>query len=211
MRPFFMTKIVRIHPENPQERIIREVTDCLKKGGLIIYPTDTVYGLGCDIFQTSAIERICRIKGIKPEKAQFSIICSDLSHLSDYAKPLSNPVFRLMKRCLPGPFTFILDSNTKVPGSLTRKKKTIGIRVPNHLVIKSIIDFNGNPVLSTSVHDPDHPDEYSTDPELIAERFEGLADLVIDAGHCGTIPSTIIDCTGERPEITRQGLGEIEI
>lgn len=206
-----MTKIVRIHPDTPQERNVREVAECLSRGGLVIYPTDTVYGLGCDIFQTTAIEKICRIKGIKPEKAQFSIICSDLSHLSDYAKPLSNPVFRLMKRCLPGPFTFILDANTKVPGSLTKKKKTIGIRVPEHPVIRAIIQLKGNPILSTSVHDPEHPDEYSTDPELIAERFEGLADIVIDAGFCGTTPSTIIDCTGEIPEITRQGLGQIEI
>jgi tRNA threonylcarbamoyl adenosine modification protein (Sua5/YciO/YrdC/YwlC family) len=206
-----MTKIISIHPDNPQEKGLKEIVNCLSKGGVIIYPTDTVYGLGCDIFQSSALERICKIKGIKPEKAQFSIICSDLSHLSDYAKPLSNPVFRLMKKCLPGPFTFILEANTRVPGALTKKKKTIGIRVPDHLVIRSIIEQSGHPVLSTSVHDPDHPDEYSTDPGLIAERFDGLVDLVIDAGICGTTPSTIIDCTGDEPEVTRKGLGDIEI
>lgn len=205
-----MTKIVRIHPDNPQERNVRVVVECLSKGGLIIYPTDTVYGLGCDIFNNKAVDRICQIKGIKPEKAQFSIICSDLSHLSDYAKPLSNPVFRLMKRCLPGPFTFILEANTKVPGALTKKKKTIGIRVPGNPVLKAIIELNGNPILSTSVHDSEHPDEYSTDPELIAERFVNLADIVVDGGFCGTIPSTIIDCTGGTPEIIRQGLGEVE-
>ncbi len=204
------TELIIIHPDNPQERQLLKVVDCLKSGGLVIYPTDTVYGLGCDIFKTRSVERIANLKGLKPDKANFSIICQDLSHLSDFARPVSTPIYKLMRKTLPGPFTFIVAANNKVPNLFLRKKTTVGIRVPNNKIILELVRLLGNPIVSTSVHDEDLLIDYTTDPELIFERYQGKVDMVVAGGAGGIVPSTVIDCTGEDPVIIRQGLGEIE-
>jgi tRNA threonylcarbamoyl adenosine modification protein (Sua5/YciO/YrdC/YwlC family) len=201
--------LLRIHPENPSARQIKTVVDCLNDGGVIIFPTDTVYGLGCDIYQTRAIERIARIKGIKKEKANFSFICHDLSHLADYTRPLNNSVYKLMKATLPGPFTFILNANSNVPKIFQSKKKTVGIRVPDNKIPIEIVKELGHPILTTSVYDQDEILEYTTDPELIHEKFRDLVDLVIDGGYGDNQPSTILDCTGEEVYIIREGKGKI--
>jgi tRNA threonylcarbamoyl adenosine modification protein (Sua5/YciO/YrdC/YwlC family) len=201
--------LLRIHPENPGERHLSIITDCLKSGGIIIYPTDTVYGLGCDITKIKAVDRIALIKGIKREKANFSIICSSLSHLSDFTRPIPNPVYKIMKHVFPGPYTFILNANNNVPHYFQSKKKTIGIRIPGHNVPLQIVEKLGNPIMTTSIHDLDDPLDYPTDPEIIHEKFHKLVDIVIDAGHCGIIPSTVLDCTGDEVVIVRQGKGEI--
>jgi tRNA threonylcarbamoyl adenosine modification protein (Sua5/YciO/YrdC/YwlC family) len=198
--------LIRIHPENPQMRVIKQVVDVLRKGGVIIYPTDTIYGLGCDIFQHKAIERICQIKGINPQKAQFSFVCQDLSHLSEYAKQLSTPVYRTLKQHLPGAYTFILGASKQVPKILKTKKDTIGIRVPDNKIARCIVQELGNPILSTSL--PGKFVEDYTDPEIIQERFGKLVDLVIDGGIGGMIPSTIIDFTSDEPVVVREGAGE---
>lgn len=203
--------LLKIHPENPQERHIAAAVDCLKKGGVIIYPTDTVYGMGCDITNQKAIERVCRIKGIRPEKAQLSFICQDLRHLADYCKPIDNSIFRILKRALPGPFTFILNANNQVPKLLNSKKKTVGIRVPDNMIARSIVEFLGNPILSTSIRDDDEIVEYSTDPELIYETYSELVDLVIDGGYGGNEASTIVDVTTGEVEVIRQGKGDINL
>lgn len=202
--------LIRIYEENPNEREIRRVVDVLRGGGVIIYPTDTVYGIGCDITQAKAVERVARIKQIPVEKTNLSFICSDLSHLSDFTRPISNQTFKLMKRCLPGPFTFILDANNNVPKYFKGKKKTVGIRVPDNRIITAIVRELGNPILSTSVHDDDEIIEYTTDPELIHEKFGDLVDLVVDGGFGGNLASTVVDCTNDVPEIVRQGKGELE-
>ena len=202
--------LIRIHPENPSHRQITYVADILKKGGIIIYPTDTVYGIGCDIFNARAVERIAKLKGIKIEKAKFSFICYDLSHLSDYTKHLNNTVFKLMKKYLPGPFTFILPANTKIPKLFKNKKKTVGIRIPDNLIPLEIVKELGNPLLTTSLHDDDRIIDYTTDPELIHEKYENQVDLVIDGGYGNNEPSTVVDCTTEEPYIVRQGLGVFE-
>ncbi len=203
--------LIRIYEENPNEREIRRVVDVLRGGGVIIYPTDTVYGIGCDITQAKAVERrVARIKQIPVEKTNLSFICSDLSHLSDFTRPISNQTFKLMKRCLPGPFTFILDANNNVPKYFKGKKKTVGIRVPDNRIITAIVRELGNPILSTSVHDDDEIIEYTTDPELIHEKFGDLVDLVIDGGFGGNLASTVVDCTNDVPKIVRQGKGELE-
>lgn len=199
-----------MYEENPNPRYLDMILDTLNNGGTIIYPTDTIYGLGCDIFQTRAVENIARLKGIRPDKAQFSFIVSDLSHLSDYTKFVDNEVFKLMKSCLPGPFTFILHANNNVPKILKNKKKTVGIRIPDNNIILEIVRELGHPILTTSIHDNDEIVEYTTDPELIYDNFKDKVDLVIDGGAGGNIPSTIIDCTGEIPEILRQGAGVLE-
>lgn len=204
------TELIIIHPENPQERQLQKVVDCLKSGGLVIYPTDTVYGLGCDIFKTRSVEKIAQLKGLKPDKANFSIICQDLSHLSDFARPVSTPIYKLMRRTLPGPFTFIVAANNKVPNLFVRKKTTVGIRVPNNKIILELVRLLGNPIVSTSVHDEDLLIDYTTDPELIFERYKGKVDMVVAGGPGGIVPSTVIDCTGEEPVVIRKGLGEIE-
>lgn len=204
------TELIIIHPENPQERQLQKVVDCLKSGGLVIYPTDTVYGLGCDIFKTRSVEKIAQLKGLKPDKANFSIICQDLSHLSDFARPVSTPIYKLMRRTLPGPFTFIVAANNKVPNLFVRKKTTVGIRVPNNKIILELVRLLGNPIVSTSVHDEDLLIDYTTDPELIFERYKGKVDMVVAGGPGGILPSTVIDCTGEEPVVIRKGLGEIE-
>lgn len=202
--------LIRIYPENPNEREIQQVVEVLQKGGVIIYPTDTIYGIGCDITNQKAIERVARIRGVKTEKANFSFICHDLSHLSDFCSPLNNEVFKLMKRNLPGPFTFILQANNNVPKLLKTKRKTIGIRVPDNNIAREIVRQLGNPILSTSVHDDDEILEYTTDPELIHERYGDLVDLVIDGGYGGNIPSTIVDCSSDEIEIIREGAKELE-
>jgi tRNA threonylcarbamoyl adenosine modification protein (Sua5/YciO/YrdC/YwlC family) len=199
-----------MYNENPNHREILKIVDVLRDGGIIIYPTDTVYGLGCDITNVKAVEKVARFKGISIEKANFSFICSDLSHLSDYTKPISNTVFKLMKKNLPGPFTFILDANNNVPRYFKGKKKTVGIRVPDNNIIREIVLELGNPILSTSIRDEDEIIEYTTDPELIYEKYQDFADIVIDGGYGELIPSTVIDCTGEAMEILREGKGVLE-
>lgn len=204
-------ELIKLYQENPEQSKISRIVSILRDGGVIIYPTDTVYGIGCDIFNSKAVERVCRIKGIKPEKNNFSIICYDLSHISEYAKHISTPVFKVMKKALPGPFTFILDSNNKVPKLLNAKKKTIGIRVPDNNIPRTIVNELGNPIITTSIRDEDEVIEYSTDPELIYEKFMNLVDVVIDGGYGGNIASTVIDCTQDQMEIVREGLGDIHM
>ncbi len=201
--------LIKIYPENPNPKAIEQVVEVLKKGGLIIYPTDTVYGLGCDITNQKAIEKICRIRGIKPEKANFSFICSDLSHISDYIKPIDTATFRLLKKALPGPFTFILNANNNVPKLLSANKRTVGIRVPDNEIAREIVRQLGNPILSTSIRDDDDVIEYSTDPELIHEKYEQLVDLVIDGGFGDNEASTVVDCTSGEFEIIREGKGNL--
>lgn len=200
---------LKLYNENPNERDIRKVVEVLQQGGVIIYPTDTVYGLGCDITNTKAVEKVARFKGIDIEKSNFSFICSDLSHLSYYARPISNQVFKIIKKNIPGPFTFILEGSSNVPKYFKGKKKTVGIRVPDNNIIRAIVRELGNPILSTSIHDEDEIIEYTTDPELIYEKFRDIADLVIDGGYGELVPSTIVDFTGEEPVIVRDGKGEL--
>ncbi|WP_247234549.1 L-threonylcarbamoyladenylate synthase [Telluribacter sp. SYSU D00476] len=203
-------ELIRIHPDNPEERKIRQVAECLRGGGLVIYPTDTIYGLGCDIHNAKAVEKVARIKGIKPDKSDFSFICYDLSHIADYAK-VSNAGFKLMKKALPGPFTFVLWTSSKVPKLLNANKKTVGIRVPDNNIPRQIVRELGNPIITTSIRDDDEVIEYSTDPELIYEKFKNLVDIVIDGGYGGNVPSTIIDATDDTFEVIREGLGQIEM
>jgi len=198
-----------VHPDNPGDRQLKTITECLKDGGIIIYPSDTVYGLGCDITKIKAVDRIAQIKGIKREKANFSFVCHSLSHLSDFTKPIPNPVYKLMRRTLPGPFTFILNANNNVPHFFQSKKKTVGIRVPDHQVPVQIVEKLGNPIMTTSIHGDDEIVDYLTDPELIYEKYQNLVDIVIDSGPGGNIPSTVIDCTGEEVLIVREGKGDI--
>ncbi len=201
--------LVKLFNENPNLREILKVVDVLRKGGLIVYPTDTVYGLGCDITNAKAVEKVARIKNVKVEKNNFSFICSDLSHISDFTKPIPNSVFKLMKKNLPGPFTFILEANNNLP-KYFKGKKTVGIRVPDNNIIRDIIRELGNPILSTSIHDEDEILEYSTDPELIYEKYQDVAEIVIDGGYGEFIPSTIVDCTGDEIVIVREGKGVLE-
>ncbi|TDE16289.1 L-threonylcarbamoyladenylate synthase [Dyadobacter psychrotolerans] len=200
-------EFIRIYPENPDGRRIRQVVECLRDGGLVIYPTDTVYGLGCDIFNAKAVEKIARIKGIKPQKNDFSFICYDLSHIADYAR-VGNAAFKLMKKVLPGPYTFILDATSNVPKLLNTNKKTVGIRVPDNLIPRLIVKELGNPIVTTSIKDDDEVIEYSTDPELIFEKFKNQVDIIVDGGYGGNIGSTIIRAVGEEFEIIREGAGD---
>lgn len=206
-----MALFVRMHPDNPSERHVRQVVEILKEGGVIIYPTDTVYGIGCDITKQRAIEKVALLKGIKPEKANFSFICYDMSHLSDYTKPIDNHIFKMMKRNLPGPFTFILEANNNVPKILKSNRKSIGIRIPDNNIIREIVNVLGNPILTTSLKADDQILEYTTDPELIYEDYKNLVDIVIDGGYGGNVASTIVDCTGGEPEIIRMGNREPEM
>lgn len=201
--------IVKIYPENPNPKQIEKVVEILRDGGIIIYPTDSVYGMGCDIHNHKAVEKIAKLRGIILEKARFSIICHDLSQISAYTKPINNSVFKLMKKNLPGPFTFILNANSKVPALFLSNKKTIGIRIPNNSIILEIVREFGSPILTTSVHDEDELVEYTTDPELIHENYGELVDLVIDGGYGQNIASTVVDCTDSEPVIVRQGIGEL--
>ena len=201
--------LIRLYNENPNPRDIRKISDILRDGGIIIYPTDTVYGMGCDITNSRAVEQVARLKGIDVEKSNFSFICSDLSHLSVYSRPISNHLFKLIRKNTPGPFTFILEANNNVPKYFKGKKKTVGIRIPANNIICDIIRELGNPIVSTSIHDEDEMLEYSIDPELIHEKYQDIVDVVIDGGTGDIIPSTIVDLTGENPGIIRQGKGHL--
>ena len=203
-----MAKILKIYPDNPQENLINEVIKTLNNGGLIIYPSDTIYALGCNIFDIKAMEKLAQIKKQKLEKSKFSIICNDLSHLSDFTRPIDTSVFRFLKSHLPGPFTFILEANKSLPLAY-KGHKTIGIRVPDHSIPQLIVEKLGHPIASTSIRDDDEIIEYSTDPELIAEKYDHLVDIVIDSGYGDNIASTIVDLTSGEPEVIRQGKGEI--
>lgn len=198
--------LIHVHPVNPQERLIKQIVGVLKSGGIIVYPTDTIYGLGCDIFQSKAVEKICQIKNVQPQKAQLSFICYDLSDLSHYAKQLTTSVYRSLKQHLPGPYTFILEASKQVPKILKTKKDTVGIRVPDNIIARAIVKELGNPILSASL-----PGEYVedyTDPEIINEKFNGVIDMVIHGGIGGVVPSTVIDYSSGEAEVVRDGLGE---
>lgn len=203
--------LCKIYPENPNARHIERVVEVLEKGGVIVYPTDTVYGLGCDIFNHKAVERVARIKGVKPEEANFSFIVHDFSQLSTFTRHVDNTTFKMLKKYLPGPFTFILNASSEVPKLFKNKKKTIGIRIPDNPIILEVVRQLGRPILTTSVHDDDEVIEYTTDPELIHEKYEGLVELVIDGGYGDNVPSTIVDCTNDEPFVVRQGKGLIDL
>jgi len=205
-----MAELIRIYEENPNQKDIKKVVEVLRNGGLVIYPTDTVYGLGCDITNTSALEKIAQIKGVKLEKANFSFICENLSNLSDYVKQIDTQTFKILKRCLPGPYTFILPGNNNLP-SVFKKKKTVGIRVPDNNICQAIVKGLGNPIVSTSIRDEDEVIEYTTDPELILEKWDKLVDIVVDGGYGDNMPSTVIDLSGAEPEVIREGKGSVEI
>ncbi len=203
--------LLKIHPANPSVRSVEKVVDILEEGGLVIYPTDTVYGLGCDIYNSKAVEKVARIKGLKMKDADFSFICHDFSHLSEYTKPIAGYHFKLLRKNLPGPFTFILPASSNVPKLFKNKKKTVGIRIPDNSIILEIVRLFGRPILTTSIHDDDEVLEYTTDPELIHEKFKLLVDVVIDGGFGNNIPSTVVDCTGDDPLLVRQGRGELKL
>ena len=203
--------LLKIYPENPNPKAVNTVVECLQDGGIVIYPTDTIYGIGCDIFKQKSIERIISILGEKKKKDALTFICHDLSNLSDYTKPLDNNVFKTMKRVLPGPFTFILEANNSVPKLLQSNKKTIGVRIPDNNIIREIVRQLGHPILSTSVKDDDEVIEYTTDPELIYERYGDLVDIVIDGGYGDNTPSTVVDCTNGGIEVVREGKGDVSL
>jgi len=200
--------LLKILPDHISEHKLMQAVECLQKGGVIIYPTDTVYAIGCDIKNHKASERVKAMKETKRKQMNFSFVCNDLSQLSQYAAQIDTSTYKLMKRALPGPFTFILPASKQVPRIFDTKKKTIGIRVPNHSVAQALVHRLGNPILSTSLHDTNEVVDYMTDPELIEEKFRKLVDMVIDCGSCGNIPSTVIDCTGNEPVVIREGLGD---
>ena len=205
-----MAFFVKVYDENPNTTEINKIVGILKKGGLIIYPTDTVYGLGCDITNAKAVEKIARIKGVKVDKSNFSFICNDLSHLSDYVKQIDTPTYKLLKRALPGPYTFILPGSKSLP-KVFKKKKTVGFRIPNNNIVRAIVEALGNPIISTSIHDEDDVIEYTTDPELIFEKWKYLVDGVIDGGYGDNLASTVIDLTDSIPKIIREGKGATDI
>lgn len=205
-----MAQFIKIYENKPSEAAITKVVKVLKDGGLVIYPTDTVYGLGCDITNTKALERIAKIKGIKLDKANFSFICYDLSNLSDYVKQIDTATFKILKRALPGPYTFILPGNNNLPKEF-KKKTTVGIRIPNNSIALEIVRQLGNPIVSTSILDDDEVIEYTTDPELIFEKWQNLVDMVIDGGYGDNIGSTIIDLSGDEPVVVREGKGSLDI
>lgn len=205
-----MAQFIKIYEDKPNEAAIAKVVKVLKEGGLVIYPTDTVYGLGCDITNTKALERIAKIKGVKLEKANFSFICHDLSNLSDYVKQIDTATFKILKRALPGPYTFILPGNNNLPKEF-KKKTTVGIRVPDNSIVLEIVRQLGNPIVSTSIRDEDDVIEYTTDPELIFEKWQNLVDMVIDGGYGDNIGSSIIDLSGDEPIVVREGKGSLDI
>jgi tRNA threonylcarbamoyl adenosine modification protein (Sua5/YciO/YrdC/YwlC family) len=203
--------LIRIYPENPNPKHIRQVVDLLEVGGIIIYPTDTVYAMGCDIKANKSIDKIARLKGLNPENPDLSLIFHDMSQLSEYTIIRDNTVFKLLKRNLPGPFTFIVKANNQIPKLFKNKKKTVGIKIPDNSIVQELVRELGRPIVTTSVHDPDEIIEYTTDPELIHEKYREFADIVIDGGYGKNEASTIVDCTGDEPEIIRQGLGILEL
>jgi tRNA threonylcarbamoyl adenosine modification protein (Sua5/YciO/YrdC/YwlC family) len=203
-------QFISIHPINPEERKIKQVVEVLKQGGVIIYPTDTIYGIGCDLMNRKAIERLCKIMNIKPNKLNLSFICNDLSHISEYVHRIDTPVFKVLKKALPGPFTFILESSSRVPKILDVNKKTVGIRIPQHNIPLAIVKELENPLITTSIKDDDHIKAYTTDPEEIYDDFKNLVDIVIDGGAGGNVPSTVVDCTDNTFSIVRQGLGDFD-
>lgn len=205
-----MSKLLKIYPQNPNQNELEKVVEVLKNGGLIIYPTDTVYGLGCDITNKKALEKVARIKGVKLEKANFSFICNDLSHLSDYVKQIDTATYKILNKALPGPYTFILLGNNALP-KLFKNKKTVGIRVPDNNIIRKIVEMLGNPIVSTSIYDEDAVIEYTTDPELIFEKWQNRVDMIIDGGYGANIPSTVIDLTTEPFTIVRVGKGALDL
>lgn len=202
--------LVKLYNDNPNPKIIDQAVEVLRKGGVIIYPTDTVYGIGCDITNQKAIERVCQIRGMKAEKANLSFICHDLTDISHYTKPFDTSVFRVLKKALPGPFTFIFNASSQVPKLLSSKKKTVGIRVPDNNIVREIVRQLGNPIVTASIHDEDEIKEYSTDPELIYEKYQDLVDLVIDGGYGDHVASTVVDLTSGDFEIVREGKGNLE-
>ena len=205
-----MAEFIKIYPENPNPKAVQKVVEVLKRGGLVIYPTDTVYGLGCNITNIKALERIAQIKGVKLEKSNFSFVCEDLSNLSDYVKQINTSTFKILKRALPGPYTFILPGSKSLPNPF-KKRKTVGIRVPDNSIALALVNALGNPIVSTSIRDEDDIIEYTTDPELILEKWNNLVDLVIDGGYGGNEASTIIDLSDESPKVVREGKGPLDI
>ncbi len=205
-----MAQFIKLYNENPNPKAISKVIEVLRKGGLIIYPTDTIYGLGCDITNAKALEKIARIKGVKLAKANFSFICNDLSHLSDYVKQIDTPTYKILKRALPGAYTFVLPGNNNLPKAF-KKKKTVGIRVPDNNIIREIVSQLGNPIISTSIRDDDDVIEYTTDPELIFEKWKNIVDIVIDGGYGDNQPSTVIDLSTDEIKIIREGKGSLDI
>lgn len=206
--------LIKIYPDNPNQRQVQQVVECLRNGGVIVFPTDTVYAIGCDANQLKAVEKVCQIRGIPLEQANFSFICEDLSHITDYVRPFGTALYKLMKKSLPGPFTFILDAGSRVPSKYfgpKTKKKTIGIRIPDNEITLMLVRELGSPLVSASVHDDDEIIEYTTDPELIHERYQDLVDIVVDGGYGDNHVSTVIDCTGDEPVIIRQGKGELDL
>ena len=203
-------ELLKIHPRNPEPRKIHHVGELLKKGGIIVYPTDTIYGIGCDLMNRKSIERLCKILDIRPQKLDLSFICQDISHISEFIRGMETPVFKLLKKALPGPYTFILESSSKVPRILDVNKKTVGIRIPDHAVPNMIVAQLGNPLITSSIKNDDLIKEYTTEPEEIYEDFKSLVDLVIDSGAGGNIPSTVVDCTGPEIKVLRHGLGDID-
>lgn len=205
-----MAELIRLYEENPNPRQVEKIVEVLKRGGLVIYPTDTVYGLGCDITNSKALQRIARIKGVKLEKANWSFVCADLSNLSDYVRQIDSSTFKILKRTLPGPYTFILPGNNNLPKDF-KKKKTVGIRVPDNAIAQALVTGLGNPIVSTSIRDDDDILEYTTDPELIFEKWQNLVDIVIDGGYGGNVASTVIDLSEGEPLVVREGKGSLEI
>ncbi|WP_299163017.1 L-threonylcarbamoyladenylate synthase [uncultured Tenacibaculum sp.] len=205
-----MAQFIKLYSDNPSAKEIEKVVKVLQKGGLVIYPTDTVYGLGCDITNTKALERIAKIKGIKLDKANFSFVCNDLSHLSDYVKQIDTATYKILKRALPGPYTFVLPGSSSLP-KVFKKRKTVGIRVPDNNIARAIVEALGNPIVSTSIHDEDEVLEYTTDPELIFEKWQNLVDVVVDGGYGDNYASTVIDLTEGEPEVIREGKGSLDV
>jgi tRNA threonylcarbamoyl adenosine modification protein (Sua5/YciO/YrdC/YwlC family) len=202
--------LITLHPDNPEPRKLKMIIECLRDGGVIVYPTDTIYGLGCDITQHKAIEKICQIKNIKPEKANFSFICNDLSHISEYTLPFDTSIYKIMRRVLPGAYTFILKANNNVPKLLKSNKKTVGIRVPDNVIARAIVQELGNPLLSTSLRQFDEVLEYYTDPYEIYNDYEKIVDIVIDGGYGGNVGSTVVDCTTGEAVVLREGAGVVD-
>ena len=205
-----MARLIKLYERNPDSKKLEEIVEVLKKGGLVIYPTDTVYGLGCDITNTRALEKIARIKGVKLAKANWSFVCADLSTLSDYVRQIDTATFKILKRALPGPYTFVLPGNNNLPKDF-KKKKTVGIRVPDNTIVTSLVRILGNPLVSTSIHDEDDVLEYTTDPELIFEKWQNLVDIVIDGGYGDNVASTVIDLSDAEPIVLREGKGSLDI